>query len=421
MANVRRSHAVIAALVMALLWAGCAVAEVTVELKNGKRLVVPIDPADIAGITFGKADRPDGRPTFTNFPDFVASVPPGGFRGIGNSVMQAAKDVGLGHEGIEGPGAKINAWGSAAWVDDRCAYFTGGGHGAYPRNQFFVWCVDTMRFGLSHHPAPVTRRIDSGQGFDCPVPDDGTPPNAHVASNLAWAPNIRRIIWIPSVNYCDNFNIWDGVSGFFLTFDPETRTFEKHVPDTGGIHPDCVGDWFSCGNYMGGFKYDPVTGHLFGHGRRYAYEFDPVAMRYVRTTWPDGSVEEGPTLIDLKRRRLVLIPWREDLVIATVGLQNLRITVAKRHGIPGFWAWGLVHDTKRDVYVAWNGSRSFKFIDPETWKMTDYEVASGPAPKSTSSGIYDKFHYLPEWDVFAAYSNPNEPMWFFRMPEVKGD
>lgn len=61
MVDAKRSAAFVTVLAFALLWAGWATADMIIELRNGERIVLPVNATDIERITFGNGEK--GRPS----------------------------------------------------------------------------------------------------------------------------------------------------------------------------------------------------------------------------------------------------------------------------------------------------------------------------------------------------------------------
>jgi hypothetical protein len=65
----------------------------------------------------------------------------------------------------------------------------------------------------------------------------------------------------------------------------------------------------------------------------------------------------------------------------------------------------------------WGGEREVWTLDPDTWTMGEYPNPEGPAPTVTRSrGVYGKWQYFPELDVFIGYNNVDEGVWLYRLP-----
>src|SRR5699024_10191141 len=67
-------------------------------------------------------------------------------------------------------------------------------------------------------------------------------------------------------------------------------------------------------------------------------------------------------------------------------------------------------------------------IDPATWVARKLANSQGPAPsnktangKAKNHGVYSRWQYVPDYDVFIGYNSARDNVWLYRLPEVPHD
>jgi hypothetical protein len=174
--------------------------------------------------------------------------------------------------------------------------------------------------------------------------------------------------------------------------------------------------------------YDPRTGNVVIATNTGLLSYDPVSDTWK--TWPirDGDLLINVAALDLQTRRFVTIShqrgtWFYDL--ENVGPRQLA-------PLKGSADWGsragLAYHPPSRRLVLWEGGRDVWTVDSRTWEACKFSKADGPAPVATdaqgrvkTAGIYTRWRYVPGLDVFVAYNDSSDNIWFYKLPHDPTD
>jgi hypothetical protein len=77
---------------------------------------------------------------------------------------------------------------------------------------------------------------------------------------------------------------------------------------------------------------------------------------------------------------------------------------------------GLDYDATQKLFVGWGGDSTVWTLNPANGVWTQISNG-GPAPQNMSpNGIYGRWWYAPEYDVFMGFNDVNGNVWLYKMP-----
>lgn len=326
------------------------------------------------------------------------------------------------HWGNQGPQAVTRAWSGAAFDSKRNRLIvSGGGHGAYGGNEVYELDLESRQWERAtepsrHEPDPAfAEQRDPKQWLRT---RDGTPVSRHTYDGMVYLPNVDRVLlWGGSL-----YSIGNSYDPHAWLYSPETRSWSKGAAAPRERIQVVTG-------------YDPETGKAlveYGYG---VYTYDPTT-----DTW--GAVSTGNNLqhghvgaFDPDRRLFIQaqIP-RSAHPVSFYDLNNPG--AARQHpevtgdadftGVP---VPGIAHHPGTGHMVLWNGWKQTWVLDPETWQARRLENLAGPGPDhyGTDSypvrgryktwGIYGRWAYVPDHDVFIGYGHVDDNAWLYRLPD----
>jgi len=70
----------------------------------------------------------------------------------------------------------------------------------------------------------------------------------------------------------------------------------------------------------------------------------------------------------------------------------------------------------------WEGGREVWTVDARTWEVCKIANRTGKAPIALKSngqpktqGIYGRWRYIPQLDLFIGYNDSNDNVWFYKL------
>lgn len=320
--------------------------------------------------------------------------------------------------GVLGPKAVVVAWGGGA-VSEDALYVTGGGHGDYGGNEVYRFRFEDLTWERLTDPSPY----NPGCKGICQTVD-GTPTSAHTYDGIQWLPKQRRL-WVGSGSA---YRSGSAVRQAFA-FDPEKRAWQKlPSPLVGWLHSD----------------YDPESGLLLvGSHQGVLAAYDPNTRTYPFRS-PRGWKLGGHTgALDIDTRQFVIpagndktawqalvydlkaVPWKAGKGRLPSG--KLVTTFMQKPN--GEWKpgaprartrSGISYDNQRKRLTLWDGGAGVWTLDTTTWRWTKHK-ATGSTPRlrnrqgrEHTRGVFGRWRYLPAWDVFLGYDDPQGSPWLYR-------
>lgn len=353
--------------------------------------------------------------------DVAADLPPGHWREVPatNRITQVfppkANHPGW---GVVGPKAVIVTWSGGAIADD-ALYVTGGGHRDYGGNEMYRFRFSDLTWERLTDPSPYK----PGCTKTCRTLD-GTPTSSHTYDGLAWLPE-QRLVWLGSGSAYKSGN---GIKQAYV-FNPRERRWhpvEAHY--SGWLYSD----------------YDPLTRLLLvGSNKGTLSAYDPVTGSYSHTSYPSIPVGDRAGALDQSTRQFVMLAGPRDKQwqllaydLSQVVWDNPRSAIAKGRAITSYVLqpdgsrkagaphrmirMGIAYDTRRNRLTAWGGGPSVWTLDTTDWLWREYRTdrphpsASDKRGRELTRGVYGRWGYLPQYDVFFGFNDPDGRPWIYR-------
>lgn len=356
----------------------------------------------------------------TGIAEIVHSMQPGTWRELPDTHMSAVFPPKAGHPawGVEGPSAVVNDWGGAAFDTKRnVLIITGGGHAAYGGNEVYEFSLEDLRWRRVTDPS---RYVQDPQFADKKRPEnyvrtlDGSPISSHTYDGLQYLPKVDKMFMFGGSQYRQGIN-YDHHAYLFDQSDLSwaRRAEAPHYSLEVASAYDSRRDRVLVAYKTGLMAYDPETntwsvlksGESSEYGRVAAY--DPVYDRFV----------------EIGNKGAPVVYY--DLANPSTGRKAAPLT-----GESTFSKWrvGFAYDSRQKVFVIWGGGRKVWVLDPATWKVTRFDNSTGDAPirklgngKQKNHGIYSRWQYVPDYDVFIGYNSALDDVWLYRLPKVPHD
>lgn len=313
--------------------------------------------------------------------------------------------------GNVGPAAVVIAWGGAAYDSKRDIFiFNGGGHADYGGNEVYGFFLRELTWRRLTNPSAM-RVLPSGQH----VTLDGTPVSAHTYDGLEYLPSVDRIFRNGGAEWRGGGN--SDRSAWL--FDVEARRWIRGSAGGGG-YPVTA--------------YSPKRGTVYVVRHDAVDEYDPRHDRWIPRVSQQADFLPGVGALDADQAKLITDSYREGIIIYEIhedGSLSARTFPTTR----GATDWdrkmlALEYDPVRKVLVAWAGDRETAYLDVATltWRRhANGNSATAPQKASgrdfTASGrIYGRWRYVPNFDLFIGYNNPNGNVWVWKpVPAQAGE
>ena len=313
--------------------------------------------------------------------------------------------------GNVGPAAVVMAWGGAAYDSKRDIFiFNGGGHADYGGNEVYGFFLRELTWRRLTDPSPI-RMLPSGQY----VTLDDTPISAHTYDGLEYLPNVDRIFRNGGAEWRSGRNLDRSA----WLFDVEARRWARRSAGGGG-YPATA--------------YNPKRGTVYVVRQDGVDEYDPRHDRWIPRLSQQADFLPGVGALDADRAKLITDSYRDGVIVYEIYDDG---TVSERtfHTTRGATDWdkkmlALEYDPVRKVLVAWTGDRETAYLDTATltWRRhANSNSATAPQKASgrdfTASGrVYGRWRYVPNFDLFIGYNNPNGNMWIWKpVPAEAGE
>jgi hypothetical protein len=318
--------------------------------------------------------------------------------------------------GENGFGSILGAWGcdgiTGAWsggafdsARNRMIIW-GGGHNDYYGNEIYAFNLNTQTVERLNDPGLP------GATSCTPAIAGGAQPNSrHTYDGIEYIASVDKLFAFGGSLAC--------ASGEFgsdtWTFDFKTKRWQRMNP-TGPIPSGDAGMMTA---------YDPVSGLIYLHDRRYLYSYDVANDRYTRLG--SESVSLGYHLaatLDPKRRQFVIVGYdsasgggRVHTYSIAAGSTYRMTSVSTTGGGPVVGAEypGLEYDPVSDRIVAWTGeSRNNVYslnLDSRQWTAT----ALSGSPNPLANGVHSRFRYSPTSGVFVSVNDVDDNIYILRL------
>ncbi|MBK1668943.1 hypothetical protein CKO28_12970 [Rhodovibrio sodomensis] len=314
----------------------------------------------------------------------------------------------------------LERWNGAAFDEsgDKL-YFFGGGHFAYGGNEVYQFDLQALTWTRLTDPAPLTGpEMSPADDYAHPAPEEG-PAARHTYDGFTWNPETQTV-WLTHnwTNFTQRGRQPNDPT--FWEFDPETGAWTGHdltdldVPN-GSTFPIA--------------SFNPETGQLV---------VDSKAENAVHIIQPDGTIEarNSVALWDNKHlgnmeynpadgkmyfiRKGTIYRAEQDAdgnLVWEAFVDDLPASFPGGKG--GYTYVGFDFHEPSGRMVLWNGGEEIYTFDPATKEFRVFDTPPGAAAPADTGRVLSKFKYVEEADAFAAISDSDSDMWFFRLPDAE--
>lgn len=323
---------------------------------------------------------------------------------IGDVFVDRNKTQGDGD--INGPMSVIVSWNGAAW-DDNCGYFLGGGHADYGGNEVYSYCwkgKQAFRWEVLMPPS----KADPSDKSDCPHPKAG-PRAYHTYDGVIYLAKTKSIFIWGTVGYC---------LGHMFGVDELPELVLESTPKW-ILHPP--------GPILGyaHTAYNDKNGKVYiWQGNDGVYKFDPKTFKY---DFAGGSTPNygANTNMIYDSQRNVLWTLTDDglfqFILNPAGdVTELKLISAATQ-YPEKISGGDGMLLRKGKLYFWAGNNVVNKFDPDTGAWTKYRATGKTPTRISSYGIFSKWQYLEEYDVFVGVSHYQQGMWVWKPEEGKGE
>ncbi|WP_157365554.1 hypothetical protein [Zooshikella ganghwensis] len=382
-------------------------------------------------------DTPETPTTHKSLEAFIEELQPGQWlEAKGNNTLSDAFPSYHSAWGSLGPAGVLGAWSGGA-VGDNKLIIWGGGKTDYGGNEVYQMDFDTLSWSrltdpseyyLDNYGGCIT--AEGKPALAC-ITKDGTPTSAHSYDGVEYLPNVQRF-WMGNgtrygAGYTTEKNYW---------FDSDNTKWEQKSSFT------IKGEFSSA--------YDSSTGYLLVANGYKLIAYDPKADKVTHQS-PVGPNYGGasPGVYDPKRKLFIQllnhslaiydlseVDWQDpkasipEMMIQPIKLKGKQSAYYDNgqgmlsYEAPTLRHYGIDYDSKRDVFVLWDGHNNVLILDPSDWSIQEFQPqALSKAPSALASwggrrdrGIYGRWRYLPDYDCFIGFNKEDEGVWLFRLP-----
>ncbi|MFT3837725.1 MAG: hypothetical protein QM723_12100 [Myxococcaceae bacterium] len=247
---------------------------------------------------------------------------------------------------------------------------------------------------------------------------DGSPTSRHSYDGVAYLPSVGKL-------YAGGYFPWyDGGN----TPNDDPRAFVPGIFDPTSISWALPGLGFGS---VGLTAWDPLTGYLLVSDDNHLAAYDPVNNTYLHGSGPNWAFGESAMALDTDDRLVIAVSEGEneafswdlsgvdwtDAGSAIPPNQIYATFVGGDAGVPmTATAMGVDYDPQKKLFVGWGGDSTVWTLDPKTRAWSEITNVN-PAPTNQSpDGIYGRWWYAPEYDVFLGYNDPDGNVWLYKMP-----
>ena len=304
--------------------------------------------------------------------------------------------------GILGPRGVTAAWGGGALDSKRNKLVvTGGGHADYGGNEVYEFDVASLKWKRATEPSPM-REVKDGEYA---VESGQAPVSSHTYGGLAFLPSIDRVFKFGG-SYYGSGNSYDQHA---YLYNVEARTWSRQAASPRRVLTPVA-------------DYDVKTGRVLVVAGGGLLSYDPVSDSWEAQRTKDGHEVVNAGAIDHGTRRFVVISRHGEMTFYE--LDN--IGPRKKAPLKGKADWGhrvgLAYHPPTSQLVLWEGGREVWTVDARTWEVCKIANRTGKAPIALKSngqpktqGIYGRWRYIPQLDLFIGYNDSNDNVWFYKL------
>ena len=326
--------------------------------------------------------------------------------------------------GFTGHSSVLSAWTSGDYdkVGRRFIIAATGGHGDYAGNEAYSFSTATFTWSRLNNPSTAysslgTPACDSTCWTAKDPYADSTPASRHTYDGLAFIPTKNAlwffggVIWSPAGE--------SSIHAYWLNLSNNTYTQKSNYTQQSGAQA----------------VWDPVTQKVIGRRNALYFTYDPETDTYTTISATDPGIGNGSAMVlDPVGRKLYRVGMWEtksghkvatynlatastsqsETYIATSGDVEIEYQFNQGGGAGLAWdpisrlivAFGFTADkTKGQIYT----------LNPNTGVWTKRTASTGTLPPAPPvQGMWKKFFYVPEYDVFIAITHTTEHVWVYK-------
>ena len=338
---------------------------------------------------------------------FLTSIKPGEWREIPKTALREVFPSQSNHPGwgTIGPRGVVAAWSGAAFDTKRnVLIITGGGHSDYGGNEVYEFSLETARWARTTEPSKMVKHTRPGEYL---VVDSEAPVASHTYDGLVYLPTKNQMFKFGGSFY-GNGSPYDRHA---YLFDLAEKSWKR-----GAEAPMYVLQVNS--------DFDPLTGQIIIGTGTGLITYDPSANSWKSHPQLDPSIAAAAGVID---------PDQRIFVQARTGTKEIyfysldKLSKRQKASAGGDLDWpngsGMAYHAPSKRMVLWGGGRNVWAFNTSDWQFRKFENPLGDAPfplrpggDYKSAGIYGRWQYVPDYDVFIAYNHTGDNVWIYKLP-----
>ena len=343
-------------------------------------------------------------------PSLIANLQPGYWIEAPNTNMSAV------YEPIEtrlagDPATVMTAWSGGAWdVANKRLWVFGGGHLDYKGNENYAFDAVTLTWQRIRNSS-----LDYTNCSEFAA--DGAPAATHSYNGLLYVPNIQKVMKFGGGSYgssCPSYLhllTQDTVSGAWVEYNDMTSPNGSH--------------------HQAAIAYDSATGLVWREpgfiGGPFLFEtWNPITDVWTtQRTNLSGLDWDSGSAIDPDRRLFVIVGGNQNYMrvwdLDSPSTPPTSPTTSGPTTIETTSGPGFIFDPVVKKFVGWAGGTGIYVLDPVTWTWTFHAADAGNTvtPSTfTPNGVYGRFFYDPDWDVYGVVNSTTTNVFFFRRPST---
>jgi hypothetical protein len=315
---------------------------------------------------------------------------------------------------VMGVAAVTRAWNSAAIDAKRdCLLVTGGGHNDYGGNEVYRFCLNSLSWDRLTDPTVFPNRHPEYKN------PDGTPVSRHTYGGVVYIPGNDRLFLFDGAP--DHGPGTCGVRGTWTLDLASREEAGEYVSSQWELRTADGEPEIACDNVA---VFDPSSGKILFKNLRGTYAFDVGSGKWEKVSG-DARLNSAVNLtIDPTEQLLVEAGGGETaLWDLTNDLSGGVVTTSGAKEIEEGDDPGLVYDPRIRKVVGWAGGTSVFILDTRTKIWSEVGPAStnavDPGPVSTSGGVFGRFAYSVESNVYIYVDRVSENVYLYRLSNEK--
>lgn len=308
--------------------------------------------------------------------------------------------------GVVGPRSVTSKWSGAAYDTKRNVLIvTGGGHTDYGGNEVYEFELAARQWVRVTEPSTLSPLAQPGRYTTV---DSEAPVSSHTYDGLVYLPQSEQMFKYGG-SYYRSGDLYD--SHAYL-YNPAERRWKR-----GAKAPLPVVEVTS--------DYDPKHNVVIVGTGGGLMQYKVASDEWKLLAQRDFIRPAGAGTLDPDRRLFVQVD------ATTKALHYYAIDMANKRQVAtltGELGWGphpgMAYHGPSKRMVIWDGGREVWVVDTGTWAVRKVENLNQPAPSAVfangerkSAGVYGRWQYIPDHDVFIAYNDTGDNVWVYKLPD----